>query len=304
MPIWLKKFWQFANGLVQGSAAWLALAVLVGGAAVALMSWVTGSVSILANYGWGLPVLVAIGIVLAVILILSVAAIAWRFFNPLTASPPAVVNAKNAETNPDIGRIERKMEVVEVSLEQQDKDMARLNQLHSELSHTFSSQFMDLQKKLNAIQIVVTALDEKVATQAQVVANGTRLLIRALRAREAMRETLKPNDQIAMSLGKQLMNPEAYSSDQSWLADYHTWNQALRSIDQLMLTWTKAESSSYGSLFDLKGHHYERAPMPPANIKSDDTIIPFKIVCQVQSTYANQRDGLFAFLHEKSVYPG
>ncbi|MFZ1922159.1 MAG: hypothetical protein WAU57_11065 [Xanthobacteraceae bacterium] len=308
MPNLLKRLY-FIDGAVQRIAAWGAffgIVVAVFGAAVVSMTWITNSITALAAYGWGLPVLVAIGIVLALLLVLSFTAIAWRYFNPLLSPLPVTINAKTNEL--DIGRVERKLEVLEINLEQQDRELAssigRLNQFHSELAETFSGQSTELQKKLNALQLVVTALDERLSTHGQVVANGTRLLIRALRARDAMREILKPNDETAMSLGKRLMYPEAYSDALQWLADYQVWNKALTTIDHLMIGWANAERSSYTSLFDLKRYHYERAPMPPENIRSDDTIIPFKTVCNVQSIYANQRDGLFAFFDERAVYPG
>lgn len=320
--------WRVIRGFVLELHAWLALLgaiAVVFAAAVAVMSWVTNSISVLAAYGWGVPVLVAIGIVLVVVMGLSFAALpvakAWRAYHPL----PVPVAAASGTQLPEIDaredfksavdRLERKLEVLErayaTDLEQFNSrlsaDIARLNQLgvsQHEINDVFRNQ-------IQKIQFSLKTLTDRVSTHEQVVASGTHLLIRALRARDAMREILIPNDKIAMSLGKPLAVAKAtdYPDSTSWLTDYERWKMAVRTIDQLMIEWTQgatgvAPGPATISLFDLKGHHFERSPMPPENIRTDDTIIPFKTVCWVQSSYANQRDGIFSFFNEKIAYPG
>jgi len=181
-------------------------------------------------------------------------------------------------------------------------DIVRLN----EVGVTQHGVTEYIRGQLTVLQGTVKALDAGLTEHKRVVASGTYLLIRALRAREAMREIVIPNDQIAMALGKRLTDAKAidYPDFESWLSDYQRWNAAVRAIDRLMMEWTRKPSYEPVSLFDLEWRHFQNSPMPPENIRTDDTIIPFKTVWHIQSSYANQRDGVFSFFNEKSAYPG
>ena len=153
MPKWLKLI----DGTAQRVGGWAGAITAVLAVLVVVMTWVTNSITALAAYGWGLPVLVATGVVLAFVFILSIAAIAWRFFNPLHSPSPMTADPKSDDLRPDIGRLERKVDLLEANIK-------GLNQLHSELAKTHGDQSIEQQKKLAAIQIVVTALDQKLAT--------------------------------------------------------------------------------------------------------------------------------------------
>jgi len=290
--------------------------------AVAVVSWVTHSISTLAAYGWGLPVLVAMGIVLAVVMGLSFAALpaakAWRAYHPLLPMNPIQLSettteiaAKITDDQPFSGDRPWRAEIdglgsalegyVDAVRGDLKKDIVRLNELgvaQHQVSEAFRTQFKELQ---NAVK----ALEERLVTHERVVASGTHLLIRALRARDAMREIIIPNDKTAMSLGKRLAEAKAtdYPDPASWLADFQRWNEAAHAIDRLMMEWTRKPSYEPVSLFDLEGRHFQNSPMPPENIRTDDTIFPFKTVWYVQSSYANQRDGAFSFFNERMVYP-
>jgi hypothetical protein len=221
----------------------------------------------------------------------------WRA--EITPEIAKVVNNRPAET--DLAELKKLRTEIEQLRTQIAADITRLNEV-GVVQHGASEFF---RTQLSELRAAVKNLDERFATHQQVVASGTSLLIRGLRARDALRDILTPSDQIAMSLGTKLMYPDDYPSAQAWLADYLPWRTALRTIDDLMIEWTKRQHPTvYASLFDLKGYHYEQAPMPPDNIRSDETIIAFKTVCQVQSSYANQRDGICALFQEKAVYPG
>lgn len=309
--------WRIIRRGVLELHAWLALFGAIGivfAAAVAVMSWVTNSITFLAQYGWGLPVLVAVGIVLVVVMGLSFAALpaveAWRRYHPLPPAPAIEIGAPVLSTtspSPDIDRLERQMALLRLSLpplEQQGRELASKIEEIKESQHEINEVF---RTQLEKNKFSLKTLADHIAAHENVVASGTSLLIRALRARDALRDALIPNDEIVMSLGKRLAVAEAtsYPDPASWTSDFQRWNKAMRLIDTSMLQWTRGQHPTvYVSLFDLKGYHYEQAPMPPDNIRSDDTIIAFKTVCQVQSSYANQRDGIFSYFHERAVYPG
>ena len=134
----------------------------------------------------------------------------------------------------------------------------------------------------------------------------TYLLIKAVRAHDAERDVLIPNDETVMSLGKQLTEAKAtdYPDPVAWLSDYQRWHAAIRAIDRVVLAWTDAEGfGGYASLLDLQARHFQHSPMPPDNIRTDDTIIPYKTVWHAQSSYANQRDNIFAFFRDCAAYP-
>jgi hypothetical protein len=181
-------------------------------------------------------------------------------------------------------------------------DVDRLNKI-GVAQHGVNEGFRDQFKEL---QTTIKTLVDRFSTHERVVASGTRLLIRGICARDDRRFILIPNDKIAMSLGKRLVEAKVadYPDATSWLPDYQTWEAATRTIDKLMIDWTKEAPDMYTSLFKLERRHFANSPMPPDNIRSDDTIIPFKTVWHVQSSYANQRDGFFALLDERAVLPG
>jgi hypothetical protein len=109
-----------------------------------------------------------------------------------------------------------------------------------------------------------------------------------------------------MALGKRLAEAkvEDYSDPASWLADYQKWHTAIRVIDRLIASWAEAEGfEGYARLLDLEPRHFHHSPMPPQNIRTDDTIIHFKTAWHAQSSYANQRDGIFAFFETLTALP-
>jgi hypothetical protein len=93
----------------------------------------------MATYGWGVPVLVAIGIVLVIVVGLSFAALpaakAWRAYHPL--APPAATIVEPVAQLPEtgaweelkssVGGLARKLEVLQLALpplEQQSRELA------------------------------------------------------------------------------------------------------------------------------------------------------------------------------------
>lgn len=315
MPSWLT--WRSADNAAQRLGLYAAAIAAIGAAyaaAVAAVSWVTNSIPSLAQYGWGVPVLAAIGVVLVIVMGLSFAAVpaaeAWRKYHPLPPASAITIGAPALSeiTNPspaDIGRLERQIEVLKASLtplasktdlEQLSGDISRLNELGVSQHQINDDLRVKLERQAGAQEVILKDLRN--------LESKFRLFVNTVRAHDAMNEILKPNDRTAMSLGKKLMYPEGYLDARTWLADYQVWRTALRAIDDLVVAWTRAESTAYSSLFDLKERHYEQAPMPPENIRSDETIIAFKTACQVQSSYANQRDGIFSFFNERMFFPG
>jgi hypothetical protein len=301
MRNWLKR-WQFVDGAVQRLVAWAAFVTIVAaafGAAVAGMSWVTNSIAALASYGWGVPVLVAIGIVLVIVVALSFAAVpaarAWRTFYPIKAVRITDSDTKTATPASDGDELA-------IIRGQIDEVNANAAQARRDIVTTMSNLALDTNRDLKATNEKIETLANLISHQDKSFATRIDLLIRALRARDAKRDVLLPNDKVAMSLGKPLVEAKSdtYPDAASWLSDYQRWNDAMHAIDYLMGQWAKGVSP----LFDLKERHYKNSPMPPENIKTDDTIIPFKTVWHVQSSYSNQRDGLFAFLNEKAIFPG
>jgi hypothetical protein len=82
--------WRSADSAAQRLglyAAAIGAILAVYAVAVAAVSWITSSIAFLTQYGWGVPVLAAMGIVLVIVVVLSVAAVpaavAWRKYHPL-----------------------------------------------------------------------------------------------------------------------------------------------------------------------------------------------------------------------------
>ena len=180
-------------------------------------------------------------------------------------------------------------------------DIDRFNFIDGKFSKV-EDAFAKLNKKVDD---EFTELKNELIEQKRVVANGTRLLIRALRAKDAQR-VLAVNDKVVMSLGVQLAKANVihYLDSAKWLSDYRTWKAALCIIDNLLIEWTKGQSNEHVSFIKFEGRDYENSPMPPDNIRSDDTIIAFKTAALAHSNYANRRDGIFSFFAERAVLPG
>lgn len=269
-----------------------------GGLVWIVMSWVASYFTPIAQYGMGAVIFAGLGAACILMLVASIALIAWRYFHPIKAAE-AIETPRGAEREATISKASLRQ--LDARCDQLGADIAR----HDNLVLVQRSVNDGVRAQLDELQATVKTLSERFAAHQQVAVRGTYLLIRALRAHDAIRDILIPNDQIAMSLGKKLMYPDGYSGAAAWLTDYQAWRTALRTIDGLMIEWTKEQHPTvYASLFDLKGYHYEQAPMPPDNIRSDETIIAFKTVCQVHSSYANQREGISFFFNERAVYPG
>jgi hypothetical protein len=330
MASWSDRWRVIRRGVLE-LHAWLALFGAIGvafAAAVAGMSWLTKSITFLAQYGWGLPVIAAIGIVLVIVVGLSFAAVpiveAWRRFRPL---PPAIpqgagtavhsLEATGIDPSLEIGRVERQIEVLKASLpplEQHGRDLVtRIDQLGADIVRL--NELGVTQHQIN--DDLRTKLDRQAGAQAVILTDLQKLetnlgyLIDAVRARDAIRYTLVPNDEIVMSLGRRLIEAAMtdYPDSASWLSDHQRCNAALRTIDQLFINWTRVENgvappNPVISLFDLGERHFQHSPMPPENIKAEDTIIPFKTLWNVQSRYANRRDGIFSYFHAKAALPG
>ncbi len=269
-----------------------------GGVVWLIMSWAASLFPPIAQYGIGGVIFAGLGAACVLMLVASISLIAWRYFHPLS-SPPAKMPEPAVGSAPWKDDIEKAARLLEKYVDETTgtlitnnmpwkAEVARLNELGVSL-HAADD---DLRTKLARIQADLRNLDTKF-----------HLFVKAVRARDAVNEILKPNDQTVMSLGSKLMYPESYSDAHAWLADCREWKIALNAIDDLVLAWTRGESTSYRSLFDLKARDYEQAPMPPDNIRSDETIIAFKTVCHAQSSYANQRDGIFSFFNERRFYP-
>jgi hypothetical protein len=299
MPNWLN--WKSIDGTAQQVGGWagaITAALTAFAAAVALMTWVANSITALANYGWGVPVLVAIGVVLVIVVALSFAAVpaarAWRTFHPLKVAPDSNTETETATPASDGD---------ELAIIRGQIDEVSANAAHArrDIVTTMTNLAQDTNRDLKATNEKIETLANLISYQDKSFATRIDSLIRALRACDAKRDVLLPNDKVAMSLGKPLVEakPDTYLDAASWLSDYKRWNDAMHAIDYLMGQWANGSSP----LFDLKERHYKNSPMPPENIKTDDTIIPFKTVWHVQSSYANQRDGLFTFLSEQAIFP-
>jgi hypothetical protein len=325
MPKWpsLRSADDVAQRLGNYAGAIAAIAAAFA-AAVAIVSWVTHSISALAAYGWGLPVLVAIGVVLVIVMGLGFAAVpaveAWRKYHPPTTEPRSPL----PDLSPEIGHLQRQLEVfiegrgkdlelLKLSLpplEQQGRDLAtRIDQFGADIVRL--NELGVSQHQVN--DDIRAKLDRQGGAQAVILADLRNLerkfgfFIKAIRAGDAQRDVLLPNDKTAMVLGKRLAEAKAvdYADPASWLSDYQQWHTAARVIDHLVVSWAKAEGfGGYAPLLDLEPRHFQHSPMPPENIRTDDTIIPFKTVWHAQSSYGNQRDNIFSFFETLAAFPG
>ncbi len=319
-------------------------------AAVAVMSYVLNSIGKLSQYGWGLPVVVAIGIVLASLLVLSLIALAaaavyrwWCLYRypdlyrqdtrepgVPRGSPGLTVVPEAAQSAPWKADIDKLGSAVEGYIDATRANFTNeIGQLRAEINavsaaHKTLATKADLDERFRPIAADIARLNEVGVTQhgateyvrGQVAAlqkeikdlsERTNHLIKAVRAHDAERDVLIPNDEIVMSLGKRLVEAKAtdYPDPVPWLSDYQRWHAAIRAIDRVVFAWTNAEGfGGYAPLLDLQTRHFQNSPMPPDNIRTDDTIIPFKTVWHAQSSYANQRDGIFASFDEWAVLPG
>jgi hypothetical protein len=101
---WFARLRAVGEVAVQAHSLLYLSGLIIAGAfagAVAAMTWVTSSIAFLSQYGWGLPVLVAVGVVLMIVIGLSFAAVpaieAWHRYRP--NREPEAGKAKHASTS-------------------------------------------------------------------------------------------------------------------------------------------------------------------------------------------------------------
>lgn len=281
---WLTKI----DPSVQKISGWFTFIAGVG----AFLSWVASHFLPLSPYGWGAFVFAGLAAACVLSLVISVGLIAWRFFNPLSSTTVPIETSGSAPWKADIESMGRAVE--------QYID-ATSDKLNNNLANALKAApwKADIDRQA-AAQAVISAglgqLDRKFG-----------FFIKAIRAGDAKRDVLVPNDKIAMALGKRLAEAKAadYPDPRAWFSDHQQWQTALRAIDRLVANWASAERyDGYAPFFNPEPRHFQHSPMPPENIRIDDMIIPFKMVWYAESSYARQRDGIFAFFDTMAALPG
>jgi hypothetical protein len=75
----MRKFWQKIDENINRIVYWVAFLGLVS----IPMSWVAAYITPLYQYGWGAVVFAGVGAACAIMLVISSALVAWRYFNPV-----------------------------------------------------------------------------------------------------------------------------------------------------------------------------------------------------------------------------
>ena len=154
MPNWLN--WKLIDSTAQRVGGWAGAIAAAFAAAVAIMTWVANSITALAGYGWGVPVLVAIGVVLMIVVALSFAAVptarAWRTFYPLKAAPDSNTETETAMPTSDGDELA-------IIRSQIDEVSANAAQARRDIVTTMNNLALDSDKGLKAANTKITGIE-------------------------------------------------------------------------------------------------------------------------------------------------
>ena len=319
MWTWFKRLSDLGEAAMRFHAlAWLyGVLAAIFAAGVAAMTWVTKSIAQLSDYGWGLPVLIAIGVVLIILIVLSFVAtpmveayIRFRRHRDsqtgkneavqVANMPTSAISEGLAELDRKIDELRKESETFEslaTKAELADRlnpiaaDIARFNDLGVSLHSTnesFRDQFKELRGELAKLQSLV----ESNRKQSEMVYE---ILSKAIRARDA-ESIIKEADQQIISIGKKLLE-ESYPDEAAWADAYTIWEKAMTRIDNVLSSWQKEH---YTPFLDIRRKDFEGGTPSPSNIKSDQNIIRYKTVWLAQPRYANIRENIFIYFSSKA----
>ena len=327
MSNWLKTAWGFTDNAVQRSAAWLALAIALGiyGAAVTVVSWLTRSITFLAQYGWGLPILAAIAFVsVIVIAMLRFAAVpaaeAWRKFRPLpeTKTDRGVALSAKPETAADSAPWKADIESLGSAVEGYiDTTSSALRKDIAELTDTLKGAPWNADIiRLNELGVSQHGINDdlrgkvshQAGAQAVILADLRNLertfgyLIDAIHARDA-EIRIKQADALIDPLGRKLLAANGYSGPKEWLADYRSWRDSVTAIDRTILNQKVEGFTPY---LDIRARDLEKcSETPPDELKADGrVVVAYKTVFLAQRRYMLGREQVFRFFSTKAGLPG
>lgn len=294
--------WRALDQLVQRFGAWWTVAVVAFGAAVAAMTWVTKSISFLSGYGWGVPVLAAIGIICAIVLALSFAAVpatrAWRNFYPVSPATFRAATTPSPESQESaISKLEREMVTLQFSLPPLKEQSQELTGKIDEIER----QIVELRGKSTMQSDGLARTDAKSRSDYLNLERKFGFLIDAIRAHHA-EGAAKEADKIVSSLGPSLLSATDYPDQQAWSADYRVWHDSLSAIDREV---NNLGVVGHTPFLEISRRELENcSEMPPETIRGDRTIVPYRTVYLAQRRYAEGREQMFHYFAAKGALPG
>lgn len=120
------------------------------------------------------------------------------------------------------------------------------------------------------------------------------MLTRSMRARDA-ESIIKEADKVIMPVSKKLLEePESYTNEHAWTADYEAWKRAMEQIDSVWPQWQPHDKR----FLDIPAKDFERSKLSaPSNIN----ITRYMRVGIAQQSYADMREGILQFLDLKAT---
>jgi hypothetical protein len=89
MRKWIAPLVWFGDEIVRRIVTWVAFFGIV----ATVMSLAASYIMPIYKYGWGAVIFVGVGAACAIIIVISIALVAWRFFKPFPTSPPVSADA-------------------------------------------------------------------------------------------------------------------------------------------------------------------------------------------------------------------
>lgn len=304
------------------------IVLAVFGVAVAVMSYVLSSIAELSKYGWGLPVLIAIGIVLAIVVVLSLAAVpaaaAYRRWRPHEPPPPplpifATKEAPAAPANDLEDKISDLKQSVGTTTDDLARHVVRLDSRDDDLAENTKSvlglveklnermaEFRDRLVEIGADNIRnVDQINKELLSLQSDRAWVKRTLINLLDALHARDKTasFKGNDHIVWCLGLKLLktNPPKYGDVDEWLKDYRRWSEALSSIDAAA-SYLGYPGNRGRPFLDIEPAELEACLVDPPDVIGDSTtLIPYRKVHLAFQQYERYREPLTKFIDQRTA---
>jgi hypothetical protein len=240
-----------------------------------LMSGIAAGFTSIAQYGWGAIVFAGVGAACVIMFAGSAFMVSWRYLNPLPKQPSTPSESREVSTQD----ISSRLAEIERGIAQNKAGLGELRTKAEASTQDISSRLAEIERGIAQNKAGL----EEVRTKAA-------LLTRSLRAKDAQ-SIIKEADQVVMSTYKKLLE-EAYPDEAAWADDYAAWEKAMSRIDDLMSQWTQQHHVPFLS---TRSKDSEASAPPPPHIKSDANATRYKAAWLAQSSYADQREGLFGY---------
>lgn len=276
------------------TAYWFTFVGLVWGA----MSWVASQVTPLAGLGWGTYVFVGLGAACILSLVLSAALVAWRYFNPLSATP--------AETESETQQIRNDLGTHSQMLFQHGKATEDIHDKLKDMTTTFvnlaKASADDLSRTVDGINKKINATNERIeqnATSIRLEYDRLWEKVFAIRTAHEMRRLKSEIVRLILLLDRPLKQPKDERNWTNWGKRFHRFRSAMHQFESLASAYFPKEAPNLTfvnpSIYRIDDGDFAADQFPDHGTAHD-----FKTFRQMSSAFESLGSGMLERIEAKT----